>query len=560
MRYLSGYIAIVCLLFLRPFAGTAEELSIAKNRDVNELIQKISDSNKDKNVPMVLSLSKQLFAEYGMSDSPDIRLTAFAYLGQAYMVSHQYDSASYYLNSALDYFEEIKVEIDNTSVSKPLVMIYNALAIISIDHYLDFERAVSYFIKGLDALGRPQNLEDYAIIKYNLVVSYFFLNNPIGIEYAMELYEESVRENDDKAGFMGAYACAMMYFLSKDYSLAETYIKEAVRSPYLYMDPSGVYNLYANILRDSDSFAQADKMYEKAIQSIKSPSITTTYVYLSYGKYLIMKGENDKAINMLSKGIETADLIGNRVHMFELMHSISEAYENKGMWETSLKYYKNYKIYSDSLFNISKERALYNMQIKYDKERYAAEKRESEMLLEKKNTAILGMSVIILLVLGLSLVIFVLYRYKDKMYKKIAKQYKASGRKDKLIAENVITPRISQNKADELFSELELLMIQNKVFKDSTLTRDKVAEMLNTNRTYLSSVINDKTGEPFNQYLNSYRINYALQLLSDEKEEVSMKVIYLESGFNSPTTFYKSFREIVGMPPSKYREVLNMRK
>lgn len=92
------------------------------------------------------------------------------------------------------------------------------------------------------------------------------------------------------------------------------------------------------------------------------------------------------------------------------------------------------------------------------------------------------------------------------------------------------------------------------IYKDNLLTREKVAERLETNRTYLLQVINEQTGQTFTQYVNRYRINEAIRLLSNPEEGIPLKAIASTVGFNSMTTFYKLFQTTVGMPPKQYRD------
>ena len=67
------------------------------------------------------------------------------------------------------------------------------------------------------------------------------------------------------------------------------------------------------------------------------------------------------------------------------------------------------------------------------------------------------------------------------------------------------------DKSGELFDRLGELMRKDKVYKEKNLTRDKVAALLGTNRTYLSQIINEKTGMSFIYYINSFRIEEALE-------------------------------------------------
>lgn len=97
-------------------------------------------------------------------------------------------------------------------------------------------------------------------------------------------------------------------------------------------------------------------------------------------------------------------------------------------------------------------------------------------------------------------------------------------------------------------------MRDEHIYRKKYLTRDEVVEMMKTNRTYLSQVVNEKTGKSFNQYVNSYRITEAVGILSNVSSDMPLKAVAADTGFSSLTTFYKIFREEVGMTPAKYRE------
>ena len=112
-----------------------------------------------------------------------------------------------------------------------------------------------------------------------------------------------------------------------------------------------------------------------------------------------------------------------------------------------------------------------------------------------------------------------------------------------------------------MFQRLEKLMQEEEVYKENLLTKERVADLLGTNRTYLSQVINEQTQQNFTQYVNNYRINEAIRLLSDPETDIPLKAVASEVGFNSMSTFYKIFQNTVGIPPKQYRnKVMSMHK
>lgn len=501
--------------------------------------------------------SQKLYNGYKTSESVQSRQIAYSYLGASLLNRHEYDSAERCFHKVIHWGDSLAL-VGEKSDNKSLAMAYNGLAVSCLNRGLDFDMAIAYFLKVLELVQYDSTVYGSGSIKYNIVLSYFFLENPAGLQYAEELYQEGLYKRDARIKCMGAYSCAMMWYLKKEYAKAEKYVKEAAGSEFNYIDITGIHNLYANILREQGKNGEAKQMYEKAISVSADKSVTLAYTYLSYGEFLVSSGQYTQAVRMLQHGVNISVDIGSKVNLFKFMELISICYEKMGKWELALSYYKSYKKYSDSTFSIERERVISDLQMKYEQTKYNAKVNEQRSRLEMKNGVIIFLCVTVIMVLALLLLTWSMYRYKSKMYKRIASQYKAAIRREKLVSGIAVeNQKISKGKTDEIFAALEILMLKDRVFTDTTLTRDKLAERMNTNRTYLSNVVNERTGEPFNVYLNRYRINYALQLIEEKGVEYPMKAIMVESGFHSAATFYKAFKDIVGMTPAKYKEQLS---
>jgi len=102
----------------------------------------------------------------------------------------------------------------------------------------------------------------------------------------------------------------------------------------------------------------------------------------------------------------------------------------------------------------------------------------------------------------------------------------------------------------ELFARIEYLMQTEGVYRQNDLTIERLAERLDTNRTYISRAINQQAGKAFSSYVNSYRIDEAVRRLSDVDDDTPLKALA------QMQTFYTSFQSAIGMPSSKYREKL----
>ena len=108
----------------------------------------------------------------------------------------------------------------------------------------------------------------------------------------------------------------------------------------------------------------------------------------------------------------------------------------------------------------------------------------------------------------------------------------------------------------ELFARIEYMMQTEGVYRQNDLTIERLAERLDTNRTYISRAINQQAGKAFSSYVNSYRIDEAVRRLSDVDDDTPLKALAQMLGYNHLQTFYTSFQSAIGMPSSKYREKL----
>ena len=87
----------------------------------------------------------------------------------------------------------------------------------------------------------------------------------------------------------------------------------------------------------------------------------------------------------------------------------------------------------------------------------------------------------------------------------------------------------------------------------SGLTIKKLADMLQTNRTYLSEYIKTTYGASFRDWITGLRINYAKRLLA-QYPRLTVADISERSGFLSPSYFIRLFKENSGCTPVKWRK------
>jgi AraC-like DNA-binding protein len=114
---------------------------------------------------------------------------------------------------------------------------------------------------------------------------------------------------------------------------------------------------------------------------------------------------------------------------------------------------------------------------------------------------------------------------------------------------------ISDSDLIKLKSKLSDLMKIQKPYLDSELNLIKLAELINMTPHQLSYIINTGFNENFFQYINTYRVEKAKELLDKEDmNKLSILGIAFESGFNSKTSFNTTFKKITGQTPSEFKK------
>lgn len=106
-----------------------------------------------------------------------------------------------------------------------------------------------------------------------------------------------------------------------------------------------------------------------------------------------------------------------------------------------------------------------------------------------------------------------------------------------------------------LLARVEAVMTSEKPFLSETYCLMDMASSVYTNKTYLSKTINELTGKNFRQYINAYRVEYAVRLMH-ENNKLRVSELSELSGFHSPVTFGMAFKLIMGETPGEYLQKL----
>lgn len=113
-------------------------------------------------------------------------------------------------------------------------------------------------------------------------------------------------------------------------------------------------------------------------------------------------------------------------------------------------------------------------------------------------------------------------------------------------------------KRQDILERLKGLMANDQLYLNPSLTRSMVAEKLGLSDGYLSELISSGLKSNFNDYINEFRVDHAIEMFKNEKYHVfSIEAIGYESGFQSKSVFYKAFKKRNNETPGAYRKRIN---
>ena len=102
-----------------------------------------------------------------------------------------------------------------------------------------------------------------------------------------------------------------------------------------------------------------------------------------------------------------------------------------------------------------------------------------------------------------------------------------------------------------IYDKVLAFFSKGEPFLNSYMSIVDVAQAVGTNKVYVARAVKVYSGKNFCQFVNAYRIDYAIEL---NKREPDLKVndLAYRSGFNSPTAFSIAFKIAKGVPPGEW--------
>lgn len=126
-----------------------------------------------------------------------------------------------------------------------------------------------------------------------------------------------------------------------------------------------------------------------------------------------------------------------------------------------------------------------------------------------------------------------------------------------LIVDEIQQPDFDLKTFNKELLKKKLLTVfkKDKIYRNSDLKITQVSIQLQTNRTYVSNLINNDFACSFSEFVNQFRLLEAKQLLANPStNHLSLDSISESVGFGSLGTFIRVFKESEGITPGHFRD------
>ncbi|WP_291871695.1 AraC family transcriptional regulator [Maribacter sp.] len=427
----------------------------------------------------------------------------------------------------------------------------------------------------------PEDFKTRTVVLVNLGNTY----------YDIELYDkgieimEDVLEVANNAKNSTMIKAAALVGLSNNYSgLGE--LNKALDYAYRAKEIGEKNNnkgVIASAVNDICDILYQQKKYKKAIAvgnealaytDPEKPTKKRAWLLLNIGISYYKENNTSKALTYLKEANKIANSIKHlEIEMYCHEH-LAQVYESLGDIKASHVEQKNYtKTRGIFLENTNKASQLDLKKEISDKEGEIVKGNETiSLLLKNKKSLIVSGSIALLLLVG-CLIFYIHLKKKEEKNKLLLQAQYTTLKKEIHNQNNTQTKSSSINKKEVIpyqnssLSKEDRLRYKNSLLEymqdkkphlNASINQSELAKKLNLSSHHLSEVLHYELEQNFYNFINSYRVIEAQNLLKNPKTmDSKMIAIAFDSGFKSKTSFNRVFKNYTGLTPSEYREKQN---
>lgn len=412
-------------------------------------------------------------------------------------------------------------------------LIFNDLGVIY-QELNDYDKALAYYEQGLAISNEHTLLE----VEKRILSNKGILFKNIGqYELALENYNKAIELalnlNDEYTVAQNLYNMGNLYLEQKKFDLASNYFKQVEEIVVQW----GQDREYSLVLAMRGAVEMESKNYEKALE-------------------------------FMLQALEIQRQLDDPMVMIQVYEKLQDLKERQKDFENALMYHELAETLKDSIDAQNQRIELQKREREFDTQRAELERRLLEKMVLTQQIRNRGLTIILVTVI---VFLIIIRFYQRRQFGAEKKLLEYSIRLTRLTEPNLQSDLysvyferpnrnlIEQNKPLwDLFNNMLNSIVNGKLYADPDFNVTELAKIMKSNTRYVSSAINTFSGLSFNHFVNRFRINESKKLMAQYDLNKSLEQIMEESGFQNRATFYRAFKNEVGVTPNEFRQKIKM--
>lgn len=455
-------------------------------------------------------------------DEPERTAAAICQEASEYYAQEQYALAMLRYTEGMEAAEKEKDTNTYLICTGCIANIYEAIG--------DYEADIIYLFKGYEVARNAHNKAMTSIYLSNIVTAYCRMGYAGLAKKYYQLQQEQPYPND---------TTEWRYFL--------IYNKARILQAEGKMEESIDIHLQARL------FAEEHGM----------DSIYALYQTCEIGNIMLKKGDYQGALKYGYEGLSIAQRLKSKELQVNALDILANAYHSTD-GDSARKYHNLYLSMSDSVFNARNFYKARNSIAQYETRKSNQHINLLNTIIDKQTLAITVISLLFLL--SVTLLILLLLKNKNLRnaqkvlflkHKELERTYINDRNQTPEITTSDTSIPLSDEQYEELKRHITSTMNNTEIISDPDFSLDRLAHIVDSNRTYVSVTINNTYHKNFKSLLNEYRIREACKRLSDKEHygHITIQAIYEGVGYKNAASFIRAFKKEMGMTPSVYQKL-----
>ena len=505
--------------------------------------------------------------------------------GKAFMIEGKRDSAFVYFSLIADRYSDDMDEDDKRMTALAL----NNCGYICLFFHSDYTQAYSYLIKAKDLCEQYNITSAVPIVMQNLGNLYSACGSQIGMRNNLATAAQYYRQSVDAAVkardwniMLSSYINLTNLYLCND--LGKRPITQEISIPTDSVPQSGV-KRYVELLNAAmrnvgkGKPAEARQLFRQQFDAIRDLDNAEQYASVTYSMItasFMQQNLADSAISCLQEYLSLARRHNNMETQTDIYKSMEKAYRMKGDDASATACHNMYLNCKDSLLfrnhlaNINEMHLSHEVKIAGERiEKISTEKRIQTIM-------IIATAIVIVVTLYLLTIIYrrnrrldernrTLYERNVELLRHEAELRETRKKADENNSGNTQKsekPVINEEKQTELCNKIQKILDDVEIITSPTFNLSRLSELVGSNTTYVSRIINETHGKGLSILLSDLRIKEACRRINNPKEygQFTLETISASVGFKSRSTFLTAFKRTTGLLPSEYLKIARTKK